>query len=794
MTGIFSNHDKKEKWPLGGKQDAVLDCYHLEDYPRLPEETDDTGRFRRAINAMPSGSVLIVPEGHYYAEGISIRKPVSIRFVKEAVVEAVHINAPYIFKWEGGLGYHQYCLAEDLKRGDRSFIILQTPWDLEAGDMIVLTDDSRRYSDGQTDVNVEVHEIEGVYPSARELLPDSSLNGSHYKWNRQSNLGKCASFSWDANESAFQIELDYLPEPGFALIEQQVFGIKEGMRYNLQVYGRLETRGSAVGTCYLSWHDKYNRLLAYSKIEEFDQAYWKRITNGNLPAPAGAASARVVVAIHAGETKYGGCLRIKDVSLRSAVTKIVIKDEVRLPKQVSSKQNVYKVKPLKDVFIENFHYRLKEGSTKGFGILAFNMRRFRVSGVKGERGAESAIQIQRSKDVIVEDFYLKNPQVVGSGQGYGVQFYGGNQGIVVRDGYTVRMRHSVDFEGTFDALVENVVDEKGKGASFMISHNGWCSDVTFFRCKSLKSRSSGFVAEAQGVEDPYVLRHYNIRIIDCAWQRANHPDDPVGYGFGIWLKAPVSGEISHFTAKYGNGEKLSVLQDNGAIRLLPTRNQLFIEHIVCEGLRRGVAIVHPDARVETQLQNSLKFRHIYLRNCRTGFFINDGDRKRLFLQDIYMDGISEWLFEGNWHGTYERFVLDGLTVKHCNQAGFMQKCPQAANRLLLQGRICRIESDQCEPMHSLGKDWALTLNDCLLRGDGETVWFTGKMENSCDSAIPDGIVEGQRLLFISKSPSTFTIYSENILYRDGEKGITLSPKQRSALLIWQDGKHWVHIA
>lgn len=121
MTGIFSNHDKKEKRLLGVKQDAALDCHHLEDYPRLPEEIDDTGRFRRAINAMPSGSVLIVPEGHYYAEEICIRKPVSIRFAREAVVEAVHVNAPYIFKWEGGLGYHQYCLAEDLKRGGSQF-------------------------------------------------------------------------------------------------------------------------------------------------------------------------------------------------------------------------------------------------------------------------------------------------------------------------------------------------------------------------------------------------------------------------------------------------------------------------------------------------------------------------------------------------------------------------------------------------------------------------------------------------------------------------------------------------
>ncbi|MGA8943643.1 MAG: hypothetical protein WB502_13170 [Thermoactinomyces sp.] len=792
MTDLFSNHVKKGKWSMGESQNEALNCHYLEDYPRLPGETDDTGRFRRAIHAAPPGSLLIVPEGRYYAEEISIRKPVSIRFAKGSVVEAVHVNAPYILKWEGEVGYHQYRLAEDLKRGDRSFSILETPWDLDAGDMIVLADDSRRYSDGQANVNVEVHEIERIDSSSRELLPDPDLE-NHHVWTWHTNLDKCASYAWDQEESALKIRLGYLPKPGFAQIAQQSFGIREGLRYNLQVYARLEPKGSVTGCCYVSWYDQYNRCLAYSKITEFDHTCWKRITNGNLLAPAGAVHARVVVAVRASEAGSGGCLWLKNVSLKSAVTRIVLKDKVRLPKKVSPNRNVYKVRPLKDVFVENFHYRLKEGSTKGFGILAFNMCRFRVSGLKGERGAESAIQVQRSKDVIVEDFHLKNPQVVGSGQGYGIQFYGGNQGVVVRNGYTEGMRHSVDFEGTFDAFVEKVVDKKGKGASFMISHNGWCSDITFFRCKSLQSRSSGFVAEAQGVKDPYTLKHHNIHIHHCVWQRASHSDDPMGYGFGIWLKAPASGHISHFFARYGEGKKTPVLQDNGAIRLVPTRNRLLVEYVVAEGLRRGVAIAHPSARRETESQNRLEFHYISLRKCRTGFFINDGDKKRLFLHEIQMNGISEWLFEGNWHGTYEKFVLDGLMVNHCNQAGFMQKCPQAANGLL-QGRIGRIASDQWGPLYSLDQDWALTLNDCFLKGDGETVWFAGNMKNSCASAIPDGIVEGQRLLLVSNSLSTFTVFSKNILYRRGEKGITLSPKKRSALLIWRDGKHWVHIA
>ena len=770
------------------------DYYHLSDFPRLPGETDDIGRFRRAIHAMRSGSCLIVPQGHYFLEEICIRKPVSIYFDQKAVVEAVRVNAPYILKWEGGTGYHDYLLAHDLKRGDRSFRILQTPWDLKAGDMIALTDDSTRCSDGQKNVNVEVHEIESIHSSGHELLPDGLDENSLLPqgWTGHGTLGKNVSFSWDAVESALKMELSPVTEPGYAWMEQRVSGIKEGERYNLEIMTRMKTGGSVTGSVYVAWYDKKERFLSYSKIKEFDPLCWRRVVNGNLMAPAGAKSARVIVSIHAFKEGDCGLLWVKKVSFKSAVTKIVLKDWVRLPKRVSRHKNAYKINPLKEVRVENFSYRLKEGSTKGFGILAFNMDRFCIRGLKGERGAESAVQVQRSMNVIVEDFCLKDPQVTGSGQGYGIQFYGGNRGIVIRNGYTSRMRHSIDFEGTFDAWVENVVDEKGKGASFMISHNGWCSDITFSHCRSIDSYSSGFVAEAQGVKDPYELKHYNIQILHCDWQRARRLTEPVCYGYGIWLKAPATGEIMHFKAVCGDGDMPSVFQDNGAIRLLPTCNDLSIKHVTAEGLRRGVLIAHPSARPEEEYQGKLVFYDIRLRKCRTGFLVNDGERKRVFLYELKMDQIDSWLFEGNGRGSYEKFVLDGLEVSRSHKAGLMQFRPQAAHGSVLQGKIARIVSDQSGAFHSLKKNWSLTLSDCLLKGDGETIRFSGKIKDSCAQGIPDGIVEGQRLLLVSTSPDTFTIFSDNILCRDEERGITLSPARPSALLIWRE-KKWIHV-
>lgn len=768
-------------------------CYHLEDFPRLPDETDDIGRFRRAIHAMPSGSRLMVPPGRYFLEEICIRKPISICFDKKAVVEPVHVNAPYILKWEGGTGYHDYCLAHDLKRGDRSFWILQTPWDIKAGDMIALTDDSTRWSDGQKNVNVEIHEIKSIHPSEQELLQDG-LNEKSWAgpvWNHQSTLGRNASFAWDPGESALKMELKPVTEPGYVSFEQKVFGIQEGERYNLQLICRVKTSRSVTGSCYVAWYDRRDQFLSRSKVKEFDPLHWQRIVNGNLKAPSGAAAARVIVSVHALKPGDCGTLWVKGVSFKSAVTRMVLKDRVRLPKRASGQKNVYKINPLRSVCVENFCYRLKEGSSKGFGILAFNMHGFFVRGLKGERGAESAIQVQRSMDVTVEDFDLRDPQVVGSGQGYGIQFYGGNRKIVVRNGYTRRMRHSVDLEGTFDAWVENVVDEKGKGASFMISHNGWCSDITFIHCRSVDSGSSGFVAEAQGVKDPFSLKHHNIRILHCEWQRTRRLADPVCYGFGIWLKVPATGKIMHFKAMCGNGENPTALQDNGAIRLLPVGNDLLVKHVTGEGLRRGVLIAFPSAVPEQEYPGKMVFRDICLRNCRTGFLINDGEGKRVFLYDLKLDQIDSWLFEGNGRGSYEQFVLDGLKVVRSGKAGLMQSRPQPVQGSVLQGKIARIVSDQRGAFCSLKKNWALSLTDCLLKGDGETIWFSGKIKNSCARGIPDGIVEGQRLKLVSSSPDTFTVFSDNIAGGKG-RGITLSPDKPSVLLVWQE-KKWIPV-
>lgn len=774
---------------------------NLSDYPRLPGETNDIGRFNRAIADMNDGDTLIVPNDYYYAENITINKSISIVFEGNAVIESVNPNPSYILKYEGTLGTNNYILTAPANRWDRIVRLTTTPTDISAGDMIVLRDDTVRVGDSQPDVNIEVHEIVSITNSESETLSNTALNtdsnsdGVVDGWIQNKSASLTATYSLDTTESAQKIVIQSSTSSGSALIEQDNISVTPGQAYNLEVDAKVANlTGTAIGIIYVAWVDGSNNILSTSASKTFTNLDWQRIKNWNLVAPTGAVSARIYLGISAQATNDTGTVWLKNASFKKSTADLLLKDYVRLPKAVSSSQNVVKVNPLENIEIRNFKYKIKEGSTTGVGLYAWDVRNFRVVGLQADRGAESAVQFRRSMYVTVEKFSIRNPQVVGSGQGYGIQFFGGNNGVTVRDGYTWKTRHSVDFDSTFDALVENVIDYEGQQASFMITHNGWCSDITYRSVKSLQAKSSGFVCESQGVSDPYTLTQHNIQIIDCEWHRDKDPADSVGYGFGIWFKCPImNSRVSNFRARYGDGSSYTSGQDNAAIRMLPTRNDLVIDRLVARGFRRGVYITHTSNVAETAYSNKIVLNNITVANSNVGFLINYGTGKSIILRNISCDNIIQNVFEGNSAGSYREFILDGLSLTNSSSATVFQSVPTPDSGTKLKGAIRNIRSDRGHDIPSPAAGWALTMEDILLKGNGESVLLSGTASASGSSALPNGIVEGQRLTILSSSAGTFTIQSSNILYKGGATSISLTSTNRATTLEWRNGQSWYQI-
>ncbi|PRZ15391.1 hypothetical protein CLV36_104114 [Laceyella sediminis] len=648
--------------------------YQLGDFPPFPGETDDTGRFKRAIRAMAPSGTLFVPAGLYAVKEITVTKSISLWFAEGAWVEASDRETAFLFRFAGEKSADGYPMLREAKRGDRAlYLPPSAARDIKEGDVIWLSDDSARPSDGQQEINCEVHEVAEVEFRERELLGDAVENAGLRVWE-----------SWEDSPSGPR---------GTALICSEPIPVEAGRFYRLEVSAKHGISDNGVSrSCYVEWVGKQGKMIARSDVISFSYKGWHVHQGCNWVAPRGATCARIFLRLPSEQAVQSRSLSVEQVSFKEVFTKLTVCDFIRLPKRVA-RVNVVKITPLMHCRIVNFRYRLKQGASKGFGILAQQVRHFHVNGLYAEQGVESAIQVRRSMDVTVENFMILPPQRLGSGQGYGVQFFGGNLGVVVRNGYACRTRHAVDLDSTFDAVVEGVTDMEGRGVSFLLTHNGWGGDMVFRHCRSLCSGSSGFVAETQGAANPYDLTHPNIHIIDCAWQRDVRPGNGLCYGFGVWLKAPVSGRIERFTAEAGMGLHDVEGMDNAAVRLLPVGNRLHVCDVAARGLRRGLVIAHPHETDETEPDRYICVDRISVQHCQSAIYVNGGWGKRLYLRDLTLDQVKKYVIEGNQTGGYEAFVMERVSITNSPSAKLFQSGPMPRSGSVVRGWIRRVWRD-----------------------------------------------------------------------------------------------------
>lgn len=602
----------------------------LNDYPRGVDETDDRGRFRRAIADVQPGGVLTVPNGTYKADSLLVNKPISIEFEGDAWIESVDVNKD-ILTIQGVRESTTYSLLSAVNRGERVITLQTPPTDYQAGDMIVLTDETVRVGDGQTDVNTEVHEI-------------AAINGAQ----------------------------------------------------------------------------------------------------------------------------------------------ITLRDFVRLPKKVS-KVNVYKVHPLENVRITNFAYRLKEPSFTGRGLFLEYVRNVIIKGLRASRGAGSAIQIRKAMYVLVEKFQIRQPQVTGSGQGYGVQFYGGCNCIVIKDGYTVECRHAIDLEGTHDAVVSHVFDYNSKGAAFIMSHNGWTSDITFTHCHTHNSMGTGFVCDSQGFAHPLQCTFYHFNVIDCSAVISNRSNAGV-YWYSPCKKSLVRG----FQTRYISGEEGGDgLLGNAGIRCYPAKTDLLIDGCEISGFRRGIALQVAGSMVYDNDDSKITVRDTVIQNCDAAFLLNGGQSRRLRLYNISLKHIEAKIFEISGTQSQSEFVINGLSITHSPSAVFCTGSFTKSDANACRGTILDIQTDF--PNHlSPPAQWNLSYTDLYFYGDGQTILLTGPNTTSGSAPLPDGMVEGQKVIFTTQT-GTWTIHrGANMLLQGDTATCTLNAKQRAVSFIWKNG-FWIQI-
>lgn len=600
------------------------DQIHLDDFPRYSEESDDRGRFRRAIAATPYGGTLFVPKGEYVADSICIHHSINLVFSTSAKVIAVEPNRD-IFTVKGSRDPENYVLQQPLKRGDQVLQLTEIPPDWKSGDLIIVTDDTVRFGDGQKDVNTEIHEI--------------------------------------------------------AFIEEN---------------------------------------------------------------------------------------------------QIFLCDFIRFPKSISTQGvNLYRVHPLEDICINNFSYQLQEGSVKGNGLTLCYTRGAKIVQLKAYRGAGSGIQVKKSMNTHVERFQYIHPQVTGSGQGYGVQFFSGCHGVFVRGGYTWGCRHAVDLDGSFDARICHVTDYYSFGAAFVMSHNGWTSDILFEQCQTFHTRGSGFCADSQGFSNPLACTFYNFTILNCRVIMKNSANAC------IYFYSPCKNVTIRDCQLSYRLDRSAVGINNAGIRVYPAKSEVLIDHCQIHGVRRGIALqVARQIQYEND-QSQIIIRDTMIQKCDAAILCHNGSKRNVLIYQMTCDQIMGKIFEFHGQGTFAEWVMDGLSIQRSPNISFCTGVFQGKN---VCGSIRNIRTDRpliCSFSKNL---WTLSLSDLFLHGDGESVFLQGKFTQSSQNPLPDGWVEGQKLILIVSSGRWVIQRGKNMLFKKNLSRWILDRNDPTICFIWRGGK------
>lgn len=773
---------------------------NLTSYPRQEGETDDKGRFQRAIDGTPAGGELLIPDGTYYADSIVINKPISLIFEGQALIESTVPDVD-IFTFQGTASTNTYVLSQALNRGDRTIKLTKYPLDIFPGDMIILQDDTVRVSDGQPNVNVESHEIIAVTSVDPNLVVapamnvDTDANGTVDSFLATSLGSPTVTRVLDDTEQAQRIQITASTTAGsWAAVYQEV-PVTAGKYYNLGVDVKVDSAATVEGRYYISWYDDTGSLNQYSEFTYFTSTgLWQTSKIYNQQAPTGSTKARIYFQAYCRNGGETGSVWFKNAVLQESNTELTIRDYVRLPKSIASSNNVYKVIPLENVSVHNFRYRLKEGSTTGRGLFMDMVRAPYIHQFLGMRGAESAIQIRRSMYAVIDGFSITSPQVTGSGQGYGIQFYEGNNGVVVRNGFCMETRHAVDFEGTADAIVENVASYNGAGADFVMSHNGWTSDIAFYRCRAINGQGQGFVANSQGVSDPLSLTFYNMNVIDCDVITANNSQA------GVHFYSPAQRvTIRGFKMKYLNGAQGDyATMGNSGIRIYPGKTDALIDGCYIEGVRRGIALQAAGSVSSYENDGSkIIVRDTTVRNADSVVLIEKVTLGQVQFYNLNADGIARKVFEFSASPTFRSFVVDGLSLTSSPNAFFFTGTyTQVSDGA--RGVIRNIRTDRTNSQ-TVAAEWSLTDSNIYLYGDGETVLLTGGTASATTGNVfPPALVEGQRLFIMNTTAGqTITINpGANILLKNGAASQALATTGTTvAEFIWRGGASgkWVQV-
>lgn len=312
---------------------------------------------------------------------------------------------------------------------------------------------------------------------------------------------------------------------------------------------------------------------------------------------------------------------------------ITIKDYIRYKKSIAtSTANIYKLNMVSNVSIKNVD--IEDNELDSTGIDISYCTNVTISNIKSRNMESPIIALYSSVGIEVSDFNFEASRDTSAGNGYAILLNYGTNSFHIFDGCGDKQRHLVDCSSAFDGKVDNVIATNSQGASFVMAHNSFGSDITFNNCHA-DGDWVGFVYVAQGVTNYYDMTAYNFNILNCTVHLENASDNSVG----CYFQCPAENcTIDNFTVKG------KVLNSYGiGIKLKAINNRVLINNYKVDTVR--VAYSSEDNAV-AEADNFYYVKIINTFAKDVTFFARIANVKQLYIDKIYTDNCRTIIFTG----------------------------------------------------------------------------------------------------------------------------------------------------
>lgn len=485
-------------------------------------------------------------------------------------------------------------------------------------------------------------------------------------------------------------------------------------------------------------------------------------------------------------------------SVNTVNNTIIIKDFIRLPKEVSQVVNVYKINPVKDVDINNVYIQMKVGATKGCGISVKYAKNVKIDNVKTINSAFCAVFFQYGYNCEIERFLFEDPQE--SLAKYGVRFEKVT-GLSIKNGMGKDLRHTIDFHNVFDALVDDVVSYGNTSTAFFISHNGFDSDITLRKCRAYNVHQSGYgygihnqgvVHLTTQVGDPYSIAFYGLTMIDCEAQT-----EDLSYLYGFRSIVPLKeSELQNLKLVCGDGKVASV-NSNAGIQLLSVDNDVTMNNIHISGFRDGIDLYIStyDSGGKTQRDKSafVRLNNIIVKNAKYGILANYSLEKNLIISDARFENVSDELFRVG-SAKYRNLSIKNINIINSPSTLKLFQSVAIASADGAFGKIENFNTDTSSktPL-SITEGKVLSNEEFYFNLKNETIFITSNNAVSFGiNPFPDAIVEGQKFNIYNAGIYDITIpTSKKIVFESGALKV-LDSTIKTVSLQWSNGK-WYEI-